>query len=446
MVAPFTLESLRRADAVASAPPPPPPPTPPPTRQERRADGSHRRSRRRGRRGLVVLLVLVLLVAAAGLFAAVRLSAPDPTPTVTSALDRTVHVQSGPVSLPWPATGQAAVAIPSIGVDMASGPEKAAPVASLTKLMTAYVILHDHPLRMGQLGPSITVTQADVNDYDEDTVSDNSNAQVAVGEQIPEIQVLGGLLIHSADNYADLLARWDAGSEAAFVTKMNADAAKLGMTQSHFADPSGVDAGSESTPYDLLKVATLDMNNPVFASLVQQPSITLPVAGTISTYTPFLGFAGVIGVKSGFTTAAGGCDVLAIRKTVHGVSTLLLAAVTGQQGPDVLAQAGLHGLALVSAMAPLVGAMPVVHEGQVMARLTEEGKTVQARGSETVSLLTWPGATATMVFRPAANVTDRARRGAVVGTAEVTLGTQHVSVPVHLTQDVPRPTMLQRLF
>ena len=65
-------------------------------------------------------------LAAAGLFAAVRLSAPDPAPTVTSVLDRTVDVQSGSVSLPWPTTGQAAVAIPSVGVDMASAPEKAA--------------------------------------------------------------------------------------------------------------------------------------------------------------------------------------------------------------------------------------------------------------------------------------------------------------------------------
>ena len=394
----------------------------------------------------MVLLVLVLLLAAAGLFAAVRLSAPDPAPAVTSVLDRTMAVQSGSVSLPWPTTGQAAVAIPSVGVDMASGPEKTQPVASLTKLMTAYVILHDHPLKAGQLGPSITVTQADVNDYNEDTVSDNSNAEVSVGEQIPEIQVLGGLLIHSADNYADLLARWDAGSEAAFVSKMNADAAKLGMTQSHFADPSGVDPGSESTPYDLLKVASLDMTNPVFASLVQQSSITLPVAGTISTYTPLLGIDGVIGVKSGFTSAAGGCDVLAVMRQVHGVSTLLLAAVTGQEGPDVLAQAGLHGLALVTAMAPLVGAMPVMHQGQVVAHVTEAGKTVTARGSETVSLLTWPGAKATMVFHPAAHLSDQARRGAVVGTAEVTLGTQRATVPVRLQQDVPQPTMLQRLF
>ena len=445
MVAPFTLESLRRA---AGSPAEPPAPPAPQSRRERREDGSHRRSRRRGRRALVALLVLVLVLAGAGILAAVRLSAPDPAPTVTSEVDRTVDLQTGPLgaSLPWPASGQAAVAIPSIGVDTASGPEKAQPVASLTKLMTAYVILHDHPLKLGQAGPVITVTQADVDDYDNDTMSDDSNAQVAVGEQITEEQVLGGLLIHSADNYADLLARWDAGNQAAFVAKMNAEATRLGMSQSHFADPSGVDPGSQSTPYDLLKVASLDMADPVFASLVQHSSITLPVAGTISTYTPFLGFDGVVGVKSGFTTAAGGCDVLAVVRVVHGVPTTLLAAVTGQQGALALAQAGLHGLALVTAMAPLVGASTVLHQGEVVAAVHEAGKTVTARGAAPATVLTWPGTKATMVFHPTRHLTDRARRGALVGTVDVSVGTQHVSVPVRLEQDVPQPTMLQRLF
>ncbi len=95
---------------------------------------------------------------------------------------------------------------------MASGPEQPVPVASLTKLMTAYVVLHDHPLAPDEAGPTITVTQADVVDYDTDTVDDDANAQVALGERLTERQVLSGLLVHSADNYADLLARWDAGS------------------------------------------------------------------------------------------------------------------------------------------------------------------------------------------------------------------------------------------
>ena len=154
-----------------------------------------------------------------------------------------MSVPAKAVTLPWPTTGQGAIAIPSIGVTVASGPEKAAPVASLTKLMTAYVVLHDHPLALDQPGPTITVNQAELNDYENDTVNDDSNAQVALNEQISEEQVLGGMLVHSADNFADLLATWDAGSIPAFVAKMNADAVRLGMDHSHFADPSGVESG-----------------------------------------------------------------------------------------------------------------------------------------------------------------------------------------------------------
>ena len=69
-------------------------------------------------------------------------------------------------SLPWTKNGQSAIAVPSVGIDVQSGPEQAVPIASLTKMMTAYIILRDHPLTVGQNGPSITITQADLNDYD----------------------------------------------------------------------------------------------------------------------------------------------------------------------------------------------------------------------------------------------------------------------------------------
>jgi len=319
-------------------------------------------------------------------------------------------------------------------------------VASLTKLMTAYVVLRDHPVAPHQTGPSITVTQADLDDYDHDTVNDDSNAQVAVGEQLTEQQLLGGLLVHSADNYADLLARWDAGSTAAFVAKMNATATQLGMLHSHFDDASGISVASVSTAADMLKVAALDMANPTVASIVRTTSVTLPLAGTLSTYTPLIGLQGIIGVKSGYTSAAGGCDVLAVVRTVHGRPVLLLAAVTGQTGVAVLAQAGLHGLALVDAVAPLIGTTPVVNEGQLAARVHSAGRTVDARAAASASVLTWPGVRATPVFRPVHHLTDQARRGARVGTVEVTLGLQHVAVPVRLQRDVPRESLIQRLF
>jgi D-alanyl-D-alanine carboxypeptidase (penicillin-binding protein 5/6) len=397
---------------------------------------------------LVVLIVLVILVGGVGTFAGLRLSGADPLPAVTQVLHRDVDVpaQSLVHSLPWPNVGQGAVAIPAIGVDLASGPEQPVPVASLTKLMTAYVVLRDHPLEPNDPGPVVTVTQADVADYQADTANGDSTAVVAAGEQLTELQLLGGLLVHSADNYADLLANWDGGSMPAFVREMNDAAAQLGMRHTHFVDASGVDAGSVSTAADILMVAAPDMANPVVDAIVRMPSVTLPLAGTIATYTPFLGFEGVIGVKSGFTTAAGGNDVLAVRSTIHGRTTLLLAAVTGQQGPGVLGQAGLHGLALVSALAPLVRTTPLLEEGDVVAHVSSAGQVVDGRAGTSVSMLTWPGVTAHRIFRPVHHLTDRARRGAIAGSVVVTLGTQRVAVPVRLSDDLHRPTMLQKLF
>ncbi len=391
--------------------------------------------------------MLLVLVLAAGGFVGVRLTTPDPAPAVTPVVVRTVHVPTQPITLPWPTIGQAAVAVPSIGVNVASGPEQPVPVASLTKLMTAYVVLHDHPLELDQPGPTITVSQADVDDYNNDTVDDDANAQVTLNEQITEQQVLGGLLVHSADNYADLLARWDAGSIPAFVAKMNAD---RGAPRHAALALRRRQRGRSGLAVDRLGHArrwpppTWPM--PTFASMVKMPSITLPVAGTISTYTPLLGLQGIIGVKSGFTNAAGGCDVIAVIRTVHGKPVLLLAAVTGQQGPVVLAQAGLHGLALVDALSPLIGSTSVVPGHQVAAHVTAAGTTVDARTASSASMLTWPGVSPTLAFQPARHLSDQARRGALVGTVVASLGTQRVAVPVRLDKDVPRPSLLQRLF
>jgi D-alanyl-D-alanine carboxypeptidase (penicillin-binding protein 5/6) len=442
MVAPFGVESLRESSPDE---PPSSEPAPPSDRRARRQAARSKRRRRRWR-VIVPIVVVVVLVLGAGAFAGVRLRKAAPAPVVTPVLLRSVAFPSQVVPLPFPTTGEGAVSIPSVGVVVASSAEKAVPVASLTKLMTAYIVLHDHPLGLNEPGPTVTATQADVQDFDTDAVSDDSNAQVTLGEQITEEQLLGGLLVHSADNYADLLARWDAGSIPAFVAKMNATAAALGMNQTHFADASGISVQSVSTAGDILKVAAPDMAYPVVASLVDNNSVTLPVAGTLSTYTPLLGLDGIIGMKSGYTDAAGGCDVVAVIRPVHGHPTLLLAAVTGQTGALALAQAGLHGLALVNAVQPLIGTATVLGGGVVAAHAAAAGSSVAARTGASVSMLTWPGAHATRVFHPVHRLSAQAKRGALVGSVVVTLGTQRAVVPVHLTGDVPQRSLLQRLF
>ncbi len=393
-----------------------------------------------------MVLALVVILVMAAVLAVVRLEAPTPVAAVTDTMVPTVHVASSPVALPWPSTGQAAVAVPSVGIEVSSGPETPVPIASLTKMMTAYIVLHDHPVLVGQNGPDITMGQPDVDDFNNDTVEDEANAQVAVGEVLTERQLLEGLLVHSANNFADTLAIWDAGSMAAFVAKMNSTAAQLGMVNTHYADASGFDQDSQSTAGDLLKVAAQDMENPTFVGIVRMSSVTLPVAGTISTYTPLLGFEGVIGVKSGFTTAAGGCDVMAVMRTVQGVPTMVLAAVTGQTGPNVLLDAGFVAFNLANQASTSVGSTPFVHAGEVVARVSVGGHTVAATATRTANALTWPGVSAERVLVDGKAIVAGAKRGRRVGSVMITLGSQRVVVPVALGGDLPKPTLLQRLF
>jgi D-alanyl-D-alanine carboxypeptidase (penicillin-binding protein 5/6) len=388
----------------------------------------------------------VVIIAFAAIFVDVRLSAPASSAVVTSTLHGTFAAATPAVSLSWPAMGQAAIAVPSVGIAVTSGPERPVPVASLTKMMTAFIILRDHPLAQGQNGPNITISQADVADYDGDTTTDEANALVALGEVLTERQMMGGMLVHSADNLADALARWDAGTIPAFVEKMNRAAAQLGMDHTHYADPSGFNVASQSTAGDVLKVATPDMANPTFASFALMTSITLPVAGTVSTYTPLLGFDGVIGVKSGFTNAAGGCDVLAAVRSAHGLPVLILSAVTGQEGPNVLGLAGSAALTLANSVTRFIGASTVAHSGDVVAHVSAARHTVDATVNASATVLNWPGGQATRVLESTEAVVAGAKRGTRIGSLVVVLGTQHLVIPVVLHQDLPKETLAQRLF
>jgi serine-type D-Ala-D-Ala carboxypeptidase (penicillin-binding protein 5/6) len=386
------------------------------------------------------------LVLALGTLAVVRLSAAAPVAAVTTTMRTHISVAASPVSLPWPTTGQSAISVPSIGIDVTSGPEQPVPIASLTKMMTAFLILRDHPLNPGKGGPRITMTQVDLDDFETDTVEDQASAQVAVGEVLTEGQLLEGLLVHSANNFADTLARWDAGDIATFVAKMNSAATRLGMHHTHYADPSGFDQGSLSTAGDLLKMAARDMDNPTFASIVKMSSVTLPVAGTISTYTPWLGFDGVIGVKSGFTTAAGGCDVVAVVRRVHGKEAMILAAVTGQTGQQVVAAAGYLALNLADHVAASIGSIAVVRAGERIAKVTVAGHIVEATASSTVTMLSWPGSEAHRRMTPGQTVRAGTRAGTRIGSVVVELGTQRAVIPVRLRNPLPKETMFQRLF
>jgi serine-type D-Ala-D-Ala carboxypeptidase (penicillin-binding protein 5/6) len=245
----------------------------------------------------------------------------------------------------WPAYGQAAVQIEQSQVQ--AGPNQhAAPIASVAKVMTAYLVLRDHPLRPGEDGPTITLTDADVADTDRRLGQEESVVPIAAGEQLTERQALQALLLPSANNIAAVLARWDAGSVEGFVARMNAAARSLGMSHTRYTDPSGYDDATVSTAADQVRLVDRAMRLPVFASIVATPSATLPVAGAVHNTNTLLGHDGFVGVKTGSTDAAGGCFAFRAIRWIDGKRTTITGVVLGQPGDDLSAA----GLAAADAM------------------------------------------------------------------------------------------------
>jgi D-alanyl-D-alanine carboxypeptidase (penicillin-binding protein 5/6) len=290
--------------------------------------------------------LLAVVVAAVAIGARLTTSSSTAATTIDrEALPRTV----------WPAHGQAAF-VESRDAQIHAGPNQhAAPIASVAKVMTAYLVLRDRPLRSDEDGPEITLTDADVADTDRRRGEEESVVAIAEGEQLTERQALEALLLPSANNIAAVLARWDSGSAETFVARMNATARALGMTHTRYTDPSGYDDATVSTAADQVRVVDRAMRLPVFARIVATPSVTLPVAGTVENTDTLLGHGGFIGVKTGSDHAAGGCFAFRAIRWIDGKWTTITGVVLGQPGHDRIAA----GLSAADAMVDRIAGHPV---------------------------------------------------------------------------------------
>jgi serine-type D-Ala-D-Ala carboxypeptidase (penicillin-binding protein 5/6) len=253
----------------------------------------------------------------------------------------------------WPQQGQAALLLGD-GRAAASPHEQPAPIASLAKVMTAYLILDRYPLSGAQDGFTIAVTAAQARAEAQDAAQDQSVVAVRAGEQLTERQLLEALLIPSGNNIARMLAARVASSETRFVAEMNTEARALGMDRTTYTDPSGFDQRTVSTAADQLRIFQRAMRFSVFRRIVSMASVTLPVAGTLANYNPLIaeGYAG----KTGSDSAAGGCLAFSTRVTVGERRLTAVGVVLGQgQGSDtseILGAAGEAAEQLVDSVAP----------------------------------------------------------------------------------------------
>ncbi|MEO8059165.1 MAG: serine hydrolase [Burkholderiales bacterium] len=195
--------------------------------------------------------------------------------------------------------------------------DRALPPASLTKIMTALLVLESGVPLDDAVGVSAAAARAG-----------GTSLRLRAGEQMRVRDLLAAALLKSANDACLALAERVAGSEAQFVVLMNRRAGELGLTRTHFGNACGFDTpGHRSSARDLATLTHAALRQPTFADLVQAVSRSISTLGgrsfELSNGNEIVGrYPGAIGVKTGFTARAGKCLIALARR--NGVSVLLV--------------------------------------------------------------------------------------------------------------------------
>jgi len=386
---------------------------------------------------LVLLLVIIFAIAQA-----VR-PLPEPTLTVTA---NPYVFEGDKVQLPWPDEGQGWMHVDGVGTMDHFGAQKPVAIGSVAKTMTAYVILRDHPLKPGEEGPEIEIDERAEKEGGYNKDGESTLDTVKAGDKLTLKQALSAVMIPSANNIARLLARWDAGSEAAFVKKMNDTAKELGMSDTRYTDPSGLKETTVSTAEDQVKLGRAVVKNPALVAITSVASWTDPSGKYWTNYNELPYRMGAIGIKTGSTTKAGGNLLFASREEVDGRSVTIVGAILGQHKPKILETANRVSQTALEAAENALTSAQVVKKGTVVGYVDDQlGGRTPVVVAKDVSAVGWAGLKVKLSFAPG-SVPHSAEAGTEVGTLTVGDGSSSaVKVPVALKEDLVEPGFTDKL-
>jgi D-alanyl-D-alanine carboxypeptidase (penicillin-binding protein 5/6) len=310
---------------------------------------------------------------------------------------------------------------------------KSLPIASTTKMMTAFVTLHDLPLdKVVRAVPYHPI-------YGESLLG------LRTGQRISIRDLLYGLILRSGNDAAHNLAVAAAGSDGSFVRRMNRHAAALGLSDTHYANPVGLDEkGNYSSAYDLTTLGRRLLENHAFAKIADSRTAVLHSVHPerrIETIDDFLLEAPwAIGIKTGHTFAAEYCLVGAGMQ--NGVK--LISAVLGvwtEEGRDIDTRSLLeYGFSLYHERHP-------VRAGQVLSRaqIRYQDGTLPLRAARSVKVAVRRGQRATVSVRAPQEVEGPIHRGAALGTAMVSVGGMRVAkLPLRAADAVQEASTLEK--
>lgn len=381
------------------------------------------------RRIVAAFSLAFILIVGVGVPAALLAPVPQAQATVAPTVERVT-----PIAKPvFPGFGYAAIGmVGRSGLLATSGSQRRRPIASITKIVTALVVLEKRPLGPGEPGPTIVMTNRDVAILQDVINQAGSWQTVQPGWKFTERQMLETMLIPSANNYGKSLALWAFGSERAYLRAARAYLQQHGLTDTTIVDTNGLDAGDRSTPADLVKLGRLALAKPVLRAIVSTKSKDEPHIGPIDNTNKLLGQYGIDGLKTGTTDQAGACLLFSARVTVNGVKATLVGVILGAPShpqldatvPPLLASVkkGLHAVRLARA-------------GQPFATYrTAWGGIAKAVAAKDTTVLVWSRKAVAGEAR--ANPIRGGTKGEKVGSVQYAVDDQLVSIPLKLDRSV----------
>lgn len=362
-----------------------------------------------------------------------------PLPAATATVSISGLSASQQPVLDWPTVGQAAIGAPGYDVITTYGKQSPLATASITKAILALCVLDKQPIKKGETGKTYTIKADDVANYNEYVAGNGSVAAVAEGEKLTEYQALEALMLPSANNIADSLAKWEFGGNAGYAAYAANFLANHDIHETTIGtDASGYDASTTSTASDLTKIGLLALRSPILMEIAGKKQTTLPVAGLVHNYNTALGINGITGLKTGNNDTNLGAllftaDLKVGDQIIKGTGAVmdaadLQSALDSATRLSASMQKGFEQVTIAEANAS-VGTMQ-----------TAWGASEPIVTSDKVQLVRWRGT----AFSETHSVKTALASGQV-GSLQVSAPGASANTTLHLRHDIPGPSFWWRL-
>jgi D-alanyl-D-alanine carboxypeptidase (penicillin-binding protein 5/6) len=409
------------------------PPRPELTRRQLNRRQIYRRRRIAVGAGILVVLTtfvyLPLTLLAPLQAAAVTVTTPEePIPVVPA--------------LAFPGYGASAIgAVGYPGVLAQSGSPEALPMASISKVVTALVVLETHPLAAGESGPSATMSAADAALYGSYLAQNGTVSNVRAGMTFTERELLELSLIKSANNYTMSMVLWAFGSNDAYVAAARTWLSAHGLDRIVVNEPTGIDRSNVAPVDQLVELGKIALENPVIAEIVATQAATVPQVGELPNTNELLGISGVDGIKTGTLDDFGANLLFSADYTVGESTVTVVGVVLGGPNHDRI------DADIVTLLATTVAnftEVEVAADAEAFASYAAIwGESVTAVAAGRVTLLTWAGAPVEVEV-----VTEEVRTGTAgedVGDLRFTSGPKTAEIDLELATDLDDPGPWWRL-